>query len=78
MICCCAQLVGNLRKGLFELPTLTGSAHFTFLSSGFVEIFSEIVSTSIKKLVSNTHFIASRHIKLRGESIHFRLTGKLL
>ena len=40
MICCCTQLVGNLSKGLFEPPTLTGSAHFTFLSSGFVESFS--------------------------------------
>ena len=78
MICCCTQLVGNLSKGLFEPPTLTGSTHFIFLSTGFVEIFSEIVSTSTKKLVSNTHFIASRHIKVRGESIHFRLTGKLL
>ena len=52
MICCCTQLVGNLSKGLFEPPTLTGSTHFIFLSTGFVEIFSEIVSTSIKKLVS--------------------------
>ena len=78
MICCCTQLEGNLSKGLFEPPTLTGSAHFTFLSSGFVQIFSEIVSKTIKKLVSNTHFIGSRHIRLRGESLHFRLTRKLL
>ena len=77
MICCCTQLVGNLSKGLLEPPTLTGSAHFTFLSSGFVQISSEIVSKTIKKLVSNTHFIESRHIRLRGESLHFRLTRKL-
>ena len=76
-ICCCTQLVGNLSKGLCERPTLTGSAHFTFRSSGFGQI-NEIVSTSVKKIVSNTHFIASRHIKLKGESLHFRLTGKLL
>ena len=50
MICCYTQLVGNLSKGLLEPPTLTGSAHFTFLSSGFVQIFSEIVSKTIKKL----------------------------
>ena len=39
MIRCCTELVGNLSKGLFEPPTFTGSAHFIFLSSGFVQIF---------------------------------------
>ena len=66
MIRCYTELVGNLSKGFFEQPTLTGRAHFTFLSSGSVQIFSEIVSTIVKKL-SNTHFIASRHIKLKGK-----------
>ena len=50
----------------------TGSGLFTSLCSGFAQIFSEIVSTSVKK-PSNTNYIASRHIK--GEkNHHFRLT----
>ena len=40
MIRCCTELVGNLSKGFFEPPTFTGSAHFIFLSSDFVQIFS--------------------------------------
>ena len=41
---------------------------FTFLSSGFAQIFSQIVSTSVKKL-SNTNFMASRHIKRENSSL---------
>ena len=54
------QLLGNLRKGVFERPRSTGSGLFTFLSSGFAK--NVIVSSSVKKL-SNTNFIASWHIK---------------
>ena len=50
--------VGNLSKDVFERRKSTGSGLFRFLSSGFAQIFSR----SVKKL-SNTNFIASRHIK---------------
>ena len=52
----------NLSKGVFERRTSTGSRLFTSLSGGFAQIVSYVVSTSVKKL-SNTNFIASRHIK---------------
>ena len=54
--------MGNLSKGVFERRKSTGGDLFRFLSSSFAQIFSEIVSRSVKKL-SNTNFIASRHIK---------------
>ena len=38
MISCYTELVGNLSKGFFEPPTFTGSAHFIFLSTGFVQV----------------------------------------
>ena len=62
------ERLGNLSKGVFERRTSTGRGLFTFLSSGFAQIFSQIVSTSVKKL-SNTHFIASRHIKREKSSL---------
>ena len=49
----------NLSKNVFERRMLTGGGLFTFLSIGFAQIFSNF--TSVKKL-SNTNFIASRHI----------------
>ena len=62
------ERLGNLSKGVFQRRTSTGRGLFTFLSSGFAQIFSQIVSTSVKKL-SNTHFIASRHIKREKSSL---------
>ena len=41
---------------------------FTFLSAGFAEIFSQIVSIKVKKL-SNTNFISSRHVKREKASL---------
>ena len=57
-------------KGIifFEQHTSTRSGLSTFLSSGFANIFSLIVSTSVKKL-GNTNFIASRHIKKEKSSL---------
>ena len=52
----------NLGKNVLERRTLTGGGLFTFLSSGFAQIFSNF--TSVKKL-SNTNFIASRYRKDR-------------
>ena len=52
--------IGSL-KGVFERRTLTGSGRFTFLSGGFAQILSQIVSIRVKKL-SNTNFISSRDI----------------
>ena len=49
----------NLSKNVFEQRMLTEGGLFTFLSIGFAQIFSNF--TSVKKL-SNTNFIASRHI----------------
>ena len=39
----------------------TGSGFFTFLSGGFAQIFSQIVSIRANKL-SNTNFVSSRHV----------------
>ena len=52
--------IGSL-KGVFERRTLTGSGRFTFLSGGFAQILSQIVSIRVKKL-SNTNFTSSRDI----------------
>ena len=46
----------------------TGNGLFTFLSGGFAQMFSQIVSVRIKKL-SNTNFISSRHIKKEKASL---------
>ena len=54
--------LGNLSKGVFERRTSTRDGLFTFLSGGFAQIFSQIVSMRVKKL-SNTNFISSRHVK---------------
>ena len=68
------HILGNLRKSVFERPRQHAeSGLFTFLSSGFANILSYIVSTSVKKL-GNTNFIASRCILKKGKSPHFRLT----
>ena len=68
------KLLGRLRKGVFERPRQHAeSGLFTFLSSGFANILSYIVSTSVKKL-GNTNFIASRCIFKKEKSAHFRLT----
>ena len=68
------KLLGRLRKGVFERPRQHAeSGLFTFLSSGFANILSCIVSTSVKKL-GNTNFIASRCIFKKEKSPHFRLT----
>ena len=68
------HILGNLRKSVFERPRQHAeSGLFTFLSSGFANILSYIVSTSVKKL-GNTNFIPSRCILKKGKSPHFRLT----
>ena len=41
---------------------------FIFLSAGFAQIFSQIVSIKVKKL-SNTNFISSRHVKREKASL---------
>ena len=48
-------------KGVFEQRTLTRSGPFTFLSGGFAQILSKIVSITVQKL-SNTNFISSKDI----------------
>ena len=53
---------GNLSKGVFQRHTSTKDGLFTFLSGGFAQIFSQIVSMRAKKL-SNTNFLSSRHVK---------------
>ena len=60
-------ILGNLRKTVFEPPRQHAeSGLFTFLSSGFADILSYIVSTTVKKL-RNTNFIASRCILKKGK-----------
>ena len=45
------KLLGRLRKGVFERPRQHAeSGLFTFLSSGFANILSYIVSTRVQKL----------------------------
>ena len=55
------MLIGSLSNDVFERRTSTGSCPFSFLRDGFAQIFSQIVSIRVKKL-SNTNYIASRHI----------------
>jgi len=61
--------LGSLSKGVFERRTSTRGGLFTFLSGGFAQIFSQIVSMRAKKL-SNTNFISSRHVKRELKRIH--------
>ena len=59
--------IGSL-KGVFERRTLTGSGRFTFLSGGFAQILSQIVSIRVKKL-SNTNSISSKDIQREKTSL---------
>ena len=57
-----------LSNDVFERRTSTGSCPFSFLGDGFAQIFSQIVSIRVKKL-SNTNYIASRHITREKSSL---------
>ena len=56
----------SLSKDVFEQRTLTRSGLFSSLGSGFVQIFGQIVSISVKTR-SNTNSVVSRNIK-RGKT----------
>ena len=43
-------------------------AFFHFFDGGFAQIFSQIASTTVKKL-RNTNFISSRHVKRENTSL---------
>ena len=62
------QRLGSLSNDVFERCTSTGSCPFSFLGDGFAQIFSQIVSIRVKKL-SNTNYIASRHITREKSSL---------
>ena len=62
------RLLGSLSNDVFERRTSTGSCPFSFLGDGFAQIFSQIVSIRVKKL-SNTNYIASRHITREKSSL---------
>ena len=70
--CLCYSLLifilGSLSNDVFERRTSTGSCPFSFLGDGFAQIFSQIVSIRVKKL-SNTNYIASRHITREKSSL---------
>ena len=66
--CCVNSLLGSLSNDVFERRTSTGSCPFSFLGDGFAQIFSQIVSIRVKKL-SNTNYIASRHITREKSSL---------
>ena len=53
---------GSLSNSVFERRTSTGSGLFATLGSGWAQIFGQIVFIREKKL-SDTNFLASRHIK---------------
>ena len=61
-------VIGSLSNDVFERRTSTGSCPFSFLGDGFAQIFSQIVSIRVKKL-SNTNYIASRHITREKSSL---------
>ena len=61
-------IIGSLSNDVFERRTSTGSCPFSFLGDGFAQIFSQIVSIRVKKL-SNTNYIASRHITREKSSL---------
>ena len=54
--------------GVFERRTSTGSGLFTFLGSGFAQIFGQMVVIMVKKL-SNTNLVTSKHIKRKKASL---------
>ena len=60
--------LGSLSNDVFERHMSTGSCPFSFLGDGFAQIFSQIVSIRVKKL-SNTNYIASRHITREKSSL---------
>ena len=65
---CGVKILGSLSNDVFERRTSTGSCPFSFLGDGFAQIFSQIVSIRVKKL-SNTNYIASRHITREKSSL---------
>ena len=60
--------IRDLKQRRFWGCTSTGSCPFSFLGDGFAQIFSQIVSIRVKKL-SNTNYIASRHITREKSSL---------
>ena len=55
--------IGSLSSDVFERRTSTESGHFQLLSRDFQLTFGQIVSIRVKKKLSNTNLVASRHIK---------------
>ena len=55
-------------RRVFERPTSTRGGLFTFLSGGFAEIFSQIVSIRVKKQRS-TNLISSMHVEREKASL---------
>ena len=56
-----SKILPEPRKDVFERRTSTGSGPFSFLGSGFAQIFGQIVSTRIKTL--NTRQFKSGSLK---------------
>ena len=55
--------LGGLSNDVFERRKSTGSGLIAFLGSDFDQFFGQIVSLRVKSL-SNTNFVASRHIRI--------------
>ena len=62
MFSVCTLLIGSLSNSVFERRTSTGSGLFATLASGWVQNPGQIAFIRENKL-SNTNFLASRHIK---------------
>ena len=58
----------SLSKDVFERRTSTGSGLFSFLDGGFIQIFGQIVSITVKTL-GNSNLVASRCFKMKKTSL---------
>ena len=56
-----AIVTGSLSKDIFQRGKSTGSGSFSFMGSGFAQIFGQIVSMRVKTL-RKTNLVASSHI----------------
>ena len=64
----CSSLLGSLSDDVFKRRTSTGSGLFSFLNGGFAQLFSQIASIRVNKLM-NTNCISSRHVNRENASL---------